>query len=158
MTGFQNRLKVELVNPFANDGAGEWNLTAPLVYKSSLVRKLIEVPTGFSTDFASVPRLPMMYALFGGRYATPAVLHDYICRQRLYARPKCDLIFLEAMNAQNEAEIQAMKDAGIDDDEIAEQHSRLEGQARAMYTGVAFYTRTGFWKADIDKPGFEVVG
>lgn len=59
------------------DGRKQWKLIAPLIYESKTVG-LIVVPTGFITDFASVPRLPLVYWFFGGRGDAEAVLHDWL--------------------------------------------------------------------------------
>lgn len=60
-----------------NLGGGRHRLIAPLIYQSDTLGT-IEVPTGFETDFASVPRLPFVYLLFGGIGDEEAVLHDYL--------------------------------------------------------------------------------
>jgi len=60
-----------------NLGGGLHRLTAPLIYQSDTLGT-IEVPTGFETDYASVPRLPFVYLLFGGIGDEEAVLHDYL--------------------------------------------------------------------------------
>ena len=52
-----------------------WVLKKPLVYKSDLVG-IITAPEGFEMDFASVPRLPIIYSLFGDRAHREAVIHD----------------------------------------------------------------------------------
>jgi hypothetical protein len=60
----------------------------------------VDVPAGFETDFASVPR--PLWAFFppDGRYTQAAVVHDYLYNQRHIhgrKRSECDAIFLEAM-------------------------------------------------------------
>ena len=52
-----------------------WVIKKPLVYLSDLVG-IITVPEGFETDFASVPRLPIIYSLFGDRAHRESVIHD----------------------------------------------------------------------------------
>lgn len=37
---------------------------------------VVTIPAGFITDYASVPRIPFAYLLFGGLGNYPAVLHD----------------------------------------------------------------------------------
>lgn len=39
----------------------------------------VDVPAGYETDFASVPRWPVVYWLAGGRATSEAVVHDYLC-------------------------------------------------------------------------------
>ena len=60
-------------------------------------KEFIHVPEGFSTDFASVPRLFWIIFPPDGQYTQAAVLHDYLYFSRIYKRKKSDLIFLEAM-------------------------------------------------------------
>lgn len=125
-----------LADPQANDHTGQWQLMNPLRYESKIAGHGIEVPLGFSTDFASVPRQSVIaWGLFGGRAMRPAIVHDYLCRQRLYKREKCDRIFLEAMRVE-----------GLPDE-----------KAVPMYIAVAAYTASELWKTEVDQPGFEPV-
>lgn len=55
-----------------------WKLIAALVYKSDTLDAYIIAPKGFVTNFASVPRLPFMYLLFGGVGDEAATLHDWL--------------------------------------------------------------------------------
>jgi len=57
----------------------------------------IDVPVGFKTDFASVPRI--FWAIFPrwGRYGNAAVIHDYCYWSQMYSRKTSDQIFREAM-------------------------------------------------------------
>ena len=74
----------------------------------------ILVPDGFTTDFASVPRLFWIILPPDGRYTQAAVLHDYlysvageipghihddgkIIHNIVYKRKDCDKIFIKAM-------------------------------------------------------------
>lgn len=54
------------------------------------------VPKGFSTDLASVPRLPGAYLLFGGKARRSAILHDWLYEHR-YPREWADDVFRAAM-------------------------------------------------------------
>lgn len=54
------------------------------------------VPKGFSTDLASVPRLPGTYLLFAGKARRSAILHDYLYELR-YPRQWADAVFRAAM-------------------------------------------------------------
>lgn len=78
---------------------GSSKLTQPLIYESAEANGIITVPRGFETDFASVPRMPFAYLLFGGVADEAAVVHDFIYSRRLFPRAKCDAIFREAMAA-----------------------------------------------------------
>ena len=57
----------------------------------------IDVPSGFITDFASVPQLFWNLLPPDGRYTQAAVLHDYLYRSQLRSKKESDSIFLEAM-------------------------------------------------------------
>lgn len=97
-SGFLTALKVELVDDLANDGQGEWELLAALVYIDGKGVTHV-VPSGFSCDFASVPRAPFAYWLTGNTAHRPAVLHDYYCRTGLVPRERADELFYEAMDS-----------------------------------------------------------
>lgn len=80
-------------------GRTRWRLESQLRYDSIVYGKTIAVPAGYETDFASVPRLPLSYAIAGDTAHTAAVVHDY-----LYSTPGvavtrriADAVFREAM-------------------------------------------------------------
>ena len=85
-----------------NDGA--WVLNSPLRYASDLLNDLVDVPVGFETDFASVPRVPIAFTLFGDRAHREAVLHDYLYR--------IDSIPLVTISQANDVFLEAMKERG----------------------------------------------
>ncbi len=74
MGKFQSPLRVE------KRGEREWVLLEPLIYQSNNVGVIV-VDAGFVTNFASVPRLPFMYWLFGGIGDEAATLHDWLYRK-----------------------------------------------------------------------------
>ena len=57
----------------------------------------INVPVGFKTDFASVPRLLWGMIPRWGRYGNAAVVHDYCYWSQIYTRKRSDEIFKEGM-------------------------------------------------------------
>jgi hypothetical protein len=59
----------------------------------------IIVPAGFTTDFASVPRLPLAYMVFGNKAHMAAVVHDYLYTTGIWPKDQADLVFREAMLA-----------------------------------------------------------
>ena len=73
-----------------------WILEAPLVFESDSVGEIV-VPQGFTTDFASVPRLPLIYLLAGDTAHAAAVVHDYLYTTCQVTRSQADKVFLEAM-------------------------------------------------------------
>ncbi len=80
-------------------GTKEWQLLAPLVVMVTIdgVGYLVRVPPGFVTDFASVPRIPLAFWLFGGTGDISATVHDYLYYTRMYPREVCDAIFREIL-------------------------------------------------------------
>lgn len=76
-----------------------FRLLAPLVYYSERLAREITVPRGFITDFASVPRLPLIYLLAGGEADKPAVIHDHLYRSHECSRADADAVLDEAMAA-----------------------------------------------------------
>ena len=78
---------------------GAWILVSDRCYESDLLG-LITVPAGFQTDFASVPRVPVFYMMFGDRAHRESVLHDFLYRLDAVppaTRSQADDVFLEAM-------------------------------------------------------------
>lgn len=69
----------------------------PFRYESDLAG-LITVPVGFYTDFASVPRLGIVYAMLGDRAHEPAVVHDWLYYAAITTRDMADDVLMEAMN------------------------------------------------------------
>jgi len=59
--------------------------------------EIVAVPKGFTTDFASVPRIFWVIIPPDGNYTQACVLHDYTYFAKLFKRKKCDYIFYEAM-------------------------------------------------------------
>lgn len=94
------------MSQFTTPLVGEWNdemtnfiLREPFVY---YVGKLnsddkIEVPAGFPTDFASVPKKLHWLLPPTGRYGKAAVLHDYLYEYGIGTKEKADYVFYEAM-------------------------------------------------------------
>lgn len=92
-------LTVLHVEPVAGREGGrrQWKLLYPFAYDCDLLREVIVVPAGFITDFASVPRLPLVYWLMNDVGQEAAVVHDYLYRNGLYTRGICDQVFKEAL-------------------------------------------------------------
>ncbi|MBB5508183.1 DUF1353 domain-containing protein [Paraburkholderia atlantica] len=75
---------------------GKWRLTQPLIYDSDVAKQVIVVPTGFVTDLASVPRVPIAYMLAGGTSNEAAVVHDYLYTEHTVDRATADAVLKEA--------------------------------------------------------------
>lgn len=94
-------MKSEFLSPLRTEDGGDSSATLiePLVYYSEILGRAITIPAGFETDFASVPRLPFVYTLFGGIARKAAVVHDYLYRKSGVSRRQADMVFYEAMKA-----------------------------------------------------------
>ncbi|MDF7806215.1 DUF1353 domain-containing protein [Pontiellaceae bacterium B12219] len=89
--GFNDSLQVELL-----PGGRCVRLTNN--FKVTLaVGRMITVPAGFETDFASVPRLFWRIIPPWGRYSAAAVVHDYLYATASVTRYEADRIFLDLM-------------------------------------------------------------
>jgi hypothetical protein len=62
-----------------------WELTHDLVYRGRSDE--ITVPSGFPTDFASVPRPFWWFVPRAGRHTKASVLHDFLCRRGAQLEP-----------------------------------------------------------------------
>lgn len=91
---FLSLLRVERVA-----GSNTWVLTSELAFSSDVLDRLVIVPIGFETDFASVPRLPLAFLLFGGVADEAAVVHDWLYSTGACSRKLADEVFAEASKA-----------------------------------------------------------
>lgn len=79
----------------------------PLVYYSKLFGRC-EAGKGFECDFASVPRLPIVYSVWGNRAHREGVLHDWAFRKNAinpktgkpFTFMEANRLFLEAMECR----------------------------------------------------------
>jgi hypothetical protein len=76
--GFKTPLVVQELDETSNSGRGLWKLVEPLVYHSALTNEVYTVPAGFKTDFASVPRLPVLWLALGDTAREAGTLHDWL--------------------------------------------------------------------------------
>lgn len=74
------------------DDSRQWRLVEPLSWRDP-DGVLREVPAGFVSDFASVPRLMRPFALDDAATAKAAVFHDYAYRVALPGRRWADDLF-----------------------------------------------------------------
>lgn len=82
---------------------GRWVLRQALVYWSARAGKIV-VPAGFRTDFASVPRLPLVYLLAGDTAHAAAVVHDWLYQEQFLSRRLADAVLYEASGCSVPAE------------------------------------------------------
>ncbi|EDV9907329.1 DUF1353 domain-containing protein [Salmonella enterica subsp. enterica] len=75
-----------------------WRVYEPFAfYLSDDESDVIEVPAGFVTDLASVPRIFWTLLPPDGKYAKAAIIHDYLYDNALRTKKEADLIFLDGM-------------------------------------------------------------
>ncbi|EBC2121920.1 DUF1353 domain-containing protein [Salmonella enterica] len=79
-------------------GHYNWRVHEPFAfYLSDDESDVIEVPAGFVTDLATVPRIFWMLLPPDGKYAKAAIIHDYLYGNALRSKKEADLIFLDGM-------------------------------------------------------------
>ena len=98
MSSFTDPLKLKLVR---EGGGRRFELLQSFSYYTKIGGyKVIFIPSGFVTDFASVPRIFWSIAPPVGHHTKASVVHDYLyCKDCKYkvTRYEADRIFLEAM-------------------------------------------------------------
>ena len=85
---------------FQGDGTN-FMLIDPLFYEIKRTGKVITVPAGFVTDFASVPWYARWFISVLGKHSIPAIVHDYLYWEQRCTREQADLILREAMDEYN---------------------------------------------------------
>lgn len=108
MAKFLSKLETELVDQQAAEGRGTWRITAPLLFQSDVAGQTITVPTDFITDYASVPRIPLVFDIFGDIASEAAVIHDYLYKTTILSRQTADEVLREAALATGCAHWKAM--------------------------------------------------
>ena len=96
------------VSPFADQTT--WLLTRPFRYQILDTDLVIDVPAGFVTDFASIPRPLWTLASPHGFYSRASIIHDFLYWDQRCTREQADRIMLIAMqeSAVGVAERQAI--------------------------------------------------
>jgi hypothetical protein len=61
----------------SREGKQLYMVLQTFIYASDIAG-VIAVPAGFVTDLGSVPRLPIIYLLFGDAFPWAAVVHDFL--------------------------------------------------------------------------------
>ena len=96
MSAFTENL---IVSPLPNGKTWVLRKTFSFYVGEKEDNEIIEVPVGFITDFASVPRVFWWILPRWGKYGNAAVIHDYLywIKDGKYDRKRADEIFLEGM-------------------------------------------------------------
>ena len=105
MGAFLSTLRAEKVAEPNALGRARWRLVEPLRFRSDVLDEVVEVPAGFETDYASVPRLPFAYWLAGDSAHAAAVVHDWLVGSVSTSRGwrQAARVFAEAMAAEGVA-------------------------------------------------------
>ena len=83
------------VSPFADQTT--WLLTRPFRYQILDTNLVIEMPAGFVTDFASIPRPLWTLASPHEFYSRASIIHDFLYWDQRWTREQADRIMLIAM-------------------------------------------------------------
>ena len=75
-------------------GPEQWETLRQFVYTSDWV--VVVVPKGFITDLASVPKALRSIVSKVGYWSQPAVLHDYLYKNKTMDRKDADKLLFEA--------------------------------------------------------------
>ena len=92
----QQPIRPPTLSPFSDQA--HWVLREPLEYWILETDHVVEVPLGFVTDFASIPRA--LWAIAGsphGAYSRAAVVHDYLYWDQRCTREQADNVMAIAM-------------------------------------------------------------
>ncbi|WNA16170.1 tail assembly chaperone [Xanthomonas phage XaC1] len=88
---FHTKLQVEL-----QDDGSTWKTLQDLVYEDEM-EGFIGVPEAYLTDFASVPRIPVVFDLVGDYGHAAATVHDYLYDHGKITRKEIDKVFHRAL-------------------------------------------------------------
>ena len=84
--------------------SGQWITAGVIRYQSDIAKRVIEMPAGFVTDLASIPRSFMWLIPVNGKHRSAAIVHDYlyVTKPDWCDRAMADGIFLEAVEVLGE--------------------------------------------------------
>jgi hypothetical protein len=139
VAGSQQPMFPPTISPFADQTT--WLLTRPFRYQILDTNLVIDVPVGFVTDFASIPRPLWALASPHGFYSRASIIHDFLYWDQRCTREQADRIMLIAMqeSAVGFAERQAIY-AGV----RAGGQSSWDGNASARAQGMLRTVPTQF--------------
>jgi hypothetical protein len=107
MSAFPGTLRVDLIE---DSQVGKWRVVEPFHYQSDVAGATFIVPAGFTTDFCSVPRIPIAFDILGSRARRAGVVHDYLYSTHPVDRETADKVLREMalLCGLNEAEAESM--------------------------------------------------
>ena len=80
-------------------GTKYFRVDGKFLYGSNKQGSIFQVPDGYKTDFASIPRI--FWTVLGhpaGKHRDAAVVHDYLCTSKIVPRNISDAVFEEGMS------------------------------------------------------------
>ncbi|MGE5265740.1 MAG: DUF1353 domain-containing protein [Deltaproteobacteria bacterium] len=95
--GTKAALNTPSLQLFQGDGTN-FVLVDDLYYEIKRTGRIIRVPSGFVTDFASVPWYARSAISVLGRHSIPAIVHDYLYWEQRCSREQADAILFDAMD------------------------------------------------------------
>jgi hypothetical protein len=83
----------------------KWITVKAIKFDSKIAQRVIEVPAGFETDLATIPRMFAGLIPVNGKHRNAAIIHDYLYvnKPEWCTRALADSIFLEAMEVLGES-------------------------------------------------------
>lgn len=96
-SGFPLPLNVQYLNT-----AKSWKLLQPFIFYDE-VEGPIEIPARFTTNGLTLPRIPLILALFDNYGFPAAVVHDYLYDSSGIGRKDADNVFYRALRASGVA-------------------------------------------------------
>lgn len=94
MSGFVGDLVAKLIE---DDESGKWQLTQDLTFVSAVAGQTFTAPIGFTTDFCSVPRVPVAYDMLGNRARKSGTIHDWLYTTHVVDREMADKVLREML-------------------------------------------------------------
>jgi hypothetical protein len=93
------------------DNGVDWLVDVAFSFESAVLGRIIVVPAGFITDFASIPKA--LWGIVGGptgTYTKPACLHDFLYRTPgVCTRLQADQVLREAMEVTHVPKVTRME-------------------------------------------------
>lgn len=97
----KSRFLVEHVDIRRKIGDDKFTLLDGFGYYSELLDTEIWVPSGYRTDFATIPWFAQSLIQVNNETIHPAIIHDFLCDTDQFNQRTIDLVFLEALDVVN---------------------------------------------------------
>ncbi len=95
MSAFVGELIVKLV---MDDESGMWeHMDDQFGFQSDLAKQTFMIPKGATSDFCSVPRVPLAYDMLGNRARKSGAVHDQLYKSHIVPRETADQVLREML-------------------------------------------------------------